>query len=387
VKISPYNEPRADGFLQAILSTTTSSPDPELEIRESIPLAPHTTIGIGGNARFFADVATTETLLAAIDWARNHSIPMIVIGGGSNLIIADRGFDGIIVRVSINGIRSQPQSDRTTITVGAGEDWEEFVAFCVASGYSGLECLSGIPGRTGATPIQNVGAYGQEVAEVISSIEAVEVETGRLVNIPSDQCGFAYRSSRFKTYDRNRFIITAVTFTLPLNGRPDVRYDALARYLAEHTVAPPSLRDVREAVLAVRRTRSMVVDPCDPYSQSVGSFFVNPIVPEDQFRQIQAAARRRTIAEEVPVYLSPDGLCKVPAAWLIEHAGYRRGHHHGNVGLSPNHALAIVNRGGGTAREVLELAARIKSSVLASFGVTLAAEPVFIGFDDGEVTL
>jgi UDP-N-acetylmuramate dehydrogenase len=349
----------------------------EESLRENVPLAPMTTLGIGGAARYFADVATTEALRAGIEWARSRRLPLFVLGGGSNIVVADSGFAGLVLRMSILGIEIRDSGDQILVTAGAGEEWDPLVARCVANNWAGFECLSGIPGRVGATPIQNVGAYGQETSETLSSLQALDLATGNVVELNAVDCEFGYRTSRFKTRDRDRFVITRVTYRLAVNGKPAVRYPELQRYLAERGVNDPSLADVRDGVLTIRRRKAMVIDPTDTDSRSAGSFFVNPVVSVDELDRI----KQRLACDDLPVFPVSESRVKLSAAWLIERAGIARGYTHGNVGTSTKHALAIVNRGGGTAREVIELKELILKRVLDMFGIALATEPVFIGFE------
>lgn len=352
-------------------------------LSEKVPLAPFTTIGIGGPARFFAEVTTARTLLTGLSWAKAHKLPVFLLGGGSNVIIADNGFPGLVLKNVITGINSSPEADEVLINAGAGEDWDTLVSSCVAENWAGFECLSGIPGNVGATPIQNVGAYGQEVSETIVRLGAIDRQTVKTVTIPARDCEFGYRTSRFKARDRNRFIITDVTYRLLRGGRPAVRYLELQLRLASAGIQTPSPADVREAVLAIRRSKAMVIDPADPDSRSVGSFFLNPIVTQADLTRIKEHARRKgQNADGMPSFPAQAGKVKLSAAWLIEHSGFERGYSYGNIGISRKHSLAIVNRGRGTAREVLELAGRIKFRVRDYFGVTLVPEPVFIGFDE-----
>lgn len=341
-----------------------------------------TTLGIGGPAHYFAEASSVEALIAGIDWARSRDLPLFVLGGGSNIVVADAGFRGLALRVALRGIRTAVQSDHAIVTASAGEEWEQLVATCVTRKWAGFECLSGIPGRVGATPIQNVGAYGQEISETLLSLEAVELATGKLRQFDGSECGFGYRTSRFKTGSRHRFIITSVTYRLEVNGKPALRYAELARYVAQHGGADPTIEQVRASVLALRRRKAMVIDPEDPDSRSVGSFFVNPIVSREASERLNSQASTLTAAgEQIPAFPTADDQVKLSAAWLIERAGISRGYVHGNVGTSTKHALAIVNRGGGTAREVIELKQMIQTRVLDMFGVALTPEPVFVGFE------
>ena len=350
----------------------------EQSLKENVPLAPMTTLGIGGPARYFAEASSTEALVAGVSWAAASQLPLFVLGGGSNIVVADRGFPGLVLRVAIRGIDVSLEAGRAIVSAGAGEEWDPLVARAVAEGWAGFECLSGIPGRVGATPIQNVGAYGQETSETLDSIEALDLTTGKVVELSASECEFGYRTSRFKTRNRDRFVITRVTYGLAIGGKPSIRYPELQRYLAERGVSNATLTEVREAVLTIRRRKAMVIDPTDIDSRSVGSFFVNPTVTQEEFEAIKRLASRFAGAE-MPSFPAADGKVKLSAAWLIERAGIERGHVHGNVGTSTKHALAIVNRGGGTAREAVELKELIQRRVLEEFGLELTPEPVFVG--------
>lgn len=354
----------------------------EQSLRENVSLAPMTTLGIGGLARYFADITDTEALLAGVDWARTHGVPMFVLGGGSNIVVADSGFPGLVLRVCVRGIETKLEGDSVELTAGAGEEWDRLVGHSVANNWSGWECLSGIPGRVGATPIQNVGAYGQDTSETLIGVETFDLNTKKLVRLSAADCEFGYRSSRFKTRDRERFIITRVSYRLKVGGAPAIRYPELQRHLAELGLNAPTPADVREAVLAIRRRKAMVIDPNDPDSRSVGSFFVNPTLTHEQFELVKSqAAKFIRAGEEIPSYPADGNLVKLSAAWLIERAGISRGYVHGNAGTSTKHALAIINRGGGSAHDVVELKELIQSRVLDAFGITLTPEPVFVGFE------
>jgi UDP-N-acetylmuramate dehydrogenase len=354
----------------------------EQSLRENVPLASMTTLRIGGPARYFADVADSEALLSGVDWAGSRGVPMFVLGGGSNIVVADAGFPGLVLRVCIRGIETKLEGDSVELIAGAGEEWDPLVASSVANNWSGWECLSGIPGRVGATPIQNVGAYGQDTSETLIWVEALDLNTKELVRLSAAHCEFGYRTSRFKTRDRNRFVITRVSYRLEVGGAPAIRYPELQRHLGELGLTNPTSADVREAVLAIRRRKAMVIDANDPDSRSVGSFFVNPTLTHEQFDPVKSrAARFIRSGEEIPSYPADGNLVKLSAAWLIERAGISRGYVHGNVGTSTKHALAIINRGGGLAREVVELKELIQSRVLGAFGIALTPEPVFLGFE------
>lgn len=351
-------------------------------LSENVPLAPFTTIGIGGPARFFAEGTTPKTLLTGLSWAKAHKVPVFLLGGGSNIIIADAGFPGLVLKNAIKRIETSFTGNYVLLTAGAGEDWDELVSKCVEERWAGFECLSGIPGNVGATPMQNVGAYGQEVSDTIVSVGAIDLKELKEVRIPARECEFGYRTSRFKERDKNRFVITDVTYRLMNGGSPAVRYLELQLRLSGAGIDAPGLADVREAVLAIRRSKGMVLDLADPDSKSVGSFFLNPIVGQSELDRIRQHARSKgQNPDGIPTFPAQAGRVKLSAAWLIEHSGFERGYTYGRIGISKKHTLAIVNRGGGAAREVLELAGRIKFRVREHFGVTLVPEPVFIGFD------
>ena len=307
---------------------------------------------------------------------------MFVLGGGSNIVVADSGFPGLVLRLCIRGIETKIEGDSAELIAGVGEEWDALVARSVANNWSGWECLSGIPGRVGATPIQNVGAYGQDTSETLVSVEALDLNDRKLVCLSAADCEFGYRTSRFKTRDRDRFVITRVSYRLKVGGAPVIRYPELQRHLGELKTIAPTPADVREAVLAIRRRKAMVIDPSEPDSRSVGSFFVNPTLTHEQFNLVKSqAARFIGSAEEVPSYPAAENMVKLSAAWLIQRAGISRGYVHGNVGTSTKHALAIVNRGGGSAKEVAELKDLIQARVFNAFGILLAPEPVFVGFE------
>jgi len=340
---------------------------------DNVSLAPFTTLGVGGPARWFARAASVEDLVAASRW---RDAPLFVLGGGSNLVVSDEGFDGVVVLIAIQGIVTTAAGPDTRVSAGAGESWDGFVSFAVKHGLAGIECLSGIPGTVGGTPIQNVGAYGQEVASIIEWVDAVDRETGAAVRLSGADCAFGYRTSRFKRDDAGRFMICNVTFRLQPGAAATMTYPDLAAYFSGQESVSPDVRAVREAVLAIRRRKGMVVDAGDPDTRSVGSFFMNPVVDRSVFEQIAAA----------PGYPMQNDTVKIPAAWLIEHSGFGRGYVDGAVGLSTKHPLAIVNRGGATARDVVRLACRIKRTVLDRFGIGLRPEPVFVGFiDDADI--
>lgn len=338
-----------------------------MQIQENVPLAPLTTIGIGGPARFFVRATSVDEVREALAWAREHTLPVFLLGGGSNLLIADEGFDGLVIHLDLRGI----DVDGDHVRVAAGEPWDAFVATAVSRGLAGIECLSGIPGSTGATPIQNVGAYGQEVAETIARVDAYDRVDDVLVSFTNEECRFGYRASLFKNIERDRYVVLAVTFRLRPGGCATIRYPELQKYVDERGVSVDDLQGVRDSVIAIRKRKGMVLDPNDPDTRSDGSFFMNPVLAQAEYERFPDPS--------APHFPSGDDV-KLSAAWLIEHAGFHKGFVHGNVGLSSKHTLAIVNRGGGTAREVRELVAMIQSRVREAYGVEIHPEPNFIGF-------
>jgi UDP-N-acetylmuramate dehydrogenase len=338
-----------------------------------------TTLRVGGRARRLVEAETDAELIDAVGAADAAGEPLLVLAGGSNLVISDDGFDGTVVRVASRGMSVRTEGEHAELDVEAGETWDQVVASCVAEQLAGVECLSGIPGSTGATPIQNVGAYGQEVSQTIASVRTYDRQAGAVVDLAPAECGFAYRASALRHADRH--VVLGVRFVLErsADARP-VRYAELARALAVAPGDRPPSSAVREAVLALRRAKGMVIDPDDPDSISAGSFFVNPILPAERFGELEQRSSQR-LGEGVrpPAWPEGDGQIKTSAAWLIEHAGFHRGYGNGRVGISHKHTLAIVNRGGASANELIALARELRDGVQASFGVTLRPEPTLIG--------
>jgi UDP-N-acetylmuramate dehydrogenase len=343
--------------------------------QSDVPLAAFCTMGVGGPARWFADARTESDVTDALVWARERAVPVHVLGGGSNVIISDQGFAGLVLHVNIRGIERERDSSRDNFSAGAGEPWDEFVAATVEANCAGLECLSGIPGYVGGTPVQNVGAYGQDVSGAIARVRAIDRLSQHVRTFSDLECGFGYRTSRFKIDDANRYVVTRVEFTLTPDGEPTVQYADLIHYFSERGAARPSLSDVRYATLAVRRRKGMVIEEGNPANRSCGSFFVNPIVNVSDWARVQML-----IGMDVPRYVVDRESVKIPAAWLIERAGYSKGTVRGPVGVSPFQSQAIINLGGASADDVLELAGEIKQAVWATFGISLVPEPVFVGF-------
>jgi UDP-N-acetylmuramate dehydrogenase len=339
-----------------------------------VPLAPLTTLGVGGNARYFVEATDETTVIEALRWARARGLPTRVLGGGSNIVVRDEGFDGLVVHVRLAGRTFAASGDDLLCDVRAGEPWDAVVADSVSAGAQGLECLSGIPGCVGATPIQNVGAYGQEVSETIVRVRALDRETLVTRELSGGECRFAYRDSWFKSEVPERFVVLGVTFRLRRGAPPAVRYAELEQRLLADGVEPKraTLARVRDTVLALRKSKSMLLDPSDENGRSCGSFFVNPVVTSER-----ADAVARLVGEaKMPRFPQPDGRVKLAAGWLIERAGFAKGTRRGPVGLSSKHALAIVSHAGATASAVLELAREIRAGVEQKFGIELVLEPV-----------
>jgi UDP-N-acetylmuramate dehydrogenase len=359
-------------------------------VAEQVSLARYTTLRLGGPALRFAEAATATELAARVRSADERGEPLLVLGGGSNLVVADEGFPGTVVRVATRGIRRAGDGDTVWLTVAAGEDWDTVVADSVADGLAGLECLSGIPGLAGATPIQNVGAYGQEVAQTLVTVRAYDRASRAVIELPAADCGFGYRTSAFKTGMASgsvtgRFVVLEVTFRLrrsPLSV--PVRYAELARALGVGEEQPAPLADVRSAVLALRRGKGMVLDSADPDTRSAGSFFTNPVLDLAQFAGLERAVAAVCGPEaRIPRFPAGPGQVKVPAAWLIERAGFAKGYSRDperqGARISTKHTLALVNPGRATTVGLLALAREVCDGVRKAFGVDLATEPVLVG--------
>jgi UDP-N-acetylmuramate dehydrogenase len=350
-------------------------------IEENKPLAPFTTFGIGGPSRWFIEATSEEEIIEAAAWAGERKVALFVLGGGSNLLVSDAGFDGLVLKVGLRGITAvdaQEDPGHTIYQVAAGEDWDHFVAFSTVAGCAGIECLAGIPGTVGGTPVQNVGAYGQEVASVIERVRAFDLQSHAFVEFVSAECGFAYRRSRFNSEDRGRYIVTRVDFRLTPGGAPTMLYAELQRAFAEG--AQPSLAEVAAQVRCIRKAKGMLIVEGDPDCRSAGSFFKNPVVNDEQFRQIAAACETPPPCFPASPDSQNSGQAKVPAAWLIEQAGFTKGYALGNAAISSRHTLALVNLGGASAAEILALAGQITAAVERRFGIRLEMEPVMVGF-------
>ncbi|MET0850258.1 MAG: UDP-N-acetylmuramate dehydrogenase [Candidatus Rokuibacteriota bacterium] len=349
------------------------------EPQQAVDLARHCTMGVGGPARYFVEAHDLASVLLALDWTRRRGLPLRVLGGGSNLLVADDGVDGLVLKVALRGLSLRESAGAVELTAAAGEPWDGVVCHAVERGWAGLECLSGIPGLVGATPIQNVGAYGQEVSNTVAAVRVLDRTSARIVTLGPAACGFAYRDSALKSREPERYVVLAVTYRLRPGGVPTVTYPDIERHLADRGVRTPTLGEVRTSVLAVRRGKSMVLDPDDENRRSCGSFFLNPILPAEAAAQVAERAAAAAPGVAMPSWREGSGRVKLSAAWLIERAGFARGEREGPVGLSTRHTLAIVCHDGARAADVAAFARRVRARVEARFGVRLVPEPVFWG--------
>ena len=352
-----------------------------LQIQGNVSLAPLTSLELGGTASSFATIDSVGMAKEAIRWAGRNSQPVAILGGGSNVVVSDDGFAGIVIRAALRGVQLQDDGTTVRVMAAAGEPWDELVEMTIAENLSGLECLSGIPGWVGATPIQNVGAYGQDVATVIEHVQVLDLVSLEERTLGWEACSFGYRTSGFREFP-DRFLVLAVTYALVRGGRPKVEYRELRRSLGIGRTAPP-LAEVRHAVLDLRRSKSMVIEEGDPNRRSAGSFFVNPVVDAVTLARLDEQARDSGVMEptdSVPTFPAEAQGFKVSAAWLIEKAGFAKGLRRGAFGISSAHALALVHHGGGTSEELIALARDIREGVRRRFDIELQPEPVFLGF-------
>ncbi|MGA2354533.1 MAG: UDP-N-acetylmuramate dehydrogenase [Terriglobales bacterium] len=353
-----------------------------MTIQENVPLAPRTTLQVGGAARYFAEAKREDEVREAVLFAKSRDLPLLVLGGGSNLVISDAGWPGLVLKVAIGGILTDTRSssgNSALFGIGSGVNWDEFVAQAVAQNCAGVECLSGIPGSAGATPVQNVGAYGQEVADTIESVRALDLRASDLkdVVLPKPACGFRYRSSIFNTAERGRYIIVRVNYRLRRGGAPSLKYADLQKHFTGKS-ARPSLAEVREAVREIRRSKGMLIVPGDDDCRSAGSFFKNPVLNEAQFKELADRAAAKGL--KIPSYPALDAQHKISAAWLVEHSGFSKGYTLGAAGISNKHALALINTGNAKASDIVALKDEIQQGVRKAWGIPLEPEPVFVGF-------
>ena len=360
-------------------------PPPALRFQEFIPLAPYTTLRIGGPARFFCKVTTEAELLDAVTFARSKNLPLFVLGGGSNLLVSDAGFPGLVIHAAIDAAfhldggykDSRPTTTPLTYRVPAGIDWDAFVLRTAEAAISGIECLAGVPGLVGGSPIQNIGAYGQEVSTSISLVHALDLDTLNFVTLPAEQCHFAYRRSIFNTTHKNRYVVTAVTFSFDLDATPDLAYADLQRHFAGRDAAPKPI-DIYRAVREIRHSKGMLIVEGEPDCRSAGSFFKNPVVAQSVLNSI--ASTLAVPVEKIPHWPAGDANVKLPAAWLLEQAGFHKGFAIGRAAISSRHTLALVNLGEATAAELIALRDTVMTAVEDKFDLQLEQEPVMLGF-------
>jgi UDP-N-acetylmuramate dehydrogenase len=362
---------------------------------EPVRLAGHTTLRLGGPAARFVEASTDDQIVAEVRAADRAGDPLLVLGGGSNLVVADEGFPGTVLQVATRGVQMAADGASVLLTVAAGEDWDALVRRCVLDGLSGVECLSGIPGLTGATPIQNVGAYGQEVAQTIVSVRAYDRVRDQVISLSPAACEFGYRTSVFKrramasrgaalnpASATGRYVVLGVQFRLaadPLSA--PVRYGELSRVLGVPEGGRVPLAAAREAVLGLRRGKGMVLDPADPDTSSAGSFFTNPVLTAGQFSELAACAAGLDLGA-VPNWPGDDGTVKVSAAWLIERSGFGKGYRgSGGARISTKHTLALTNAGHASTADLIGLAREVVGGVRKTFGVDLVNEPVLVGVE------
>ena len=348
-----------------------------MNVQENVSLAPLTTMKVGGPARYFVESKTIAEVQGAVAFGRSRNLPLFVLGGGSNLVVSDAGWPGLVLKVGITGIDERNENGKAIFDVGAGEEWDKFAARAVARNCAGVECLSGIPGSVGGTPVQNVGAYGQEAAETIESVLTLDLRDDQIRELCGEACGFSYRTSIFNTSERGCYIILRVTYGLTPGGQPRIDYADLKRHFSGWQQIP-TLADTREAVRRIRASKAMLITPGDADARSVGSFFKNPVLSSEQHEDLSRRAAARGL--QIPSYPALDAQHKISAAWLVEHSGFSKGYDSGRVGISSKHALAIVNRGGATAADVVALKEHIQHRVQEIWSICLQPEPVFVGF-------
>ncbi|GLI32931.1 UDP-N-acetylmuramate dehydrogenase [Desulforhabdus amnigena] len=348
-----------------------------IEIIENYPLADLTTFRVGGAARYFVSVRSEEEALEAIDFAKMQNLPIFILGGGSNVLISDKGFDGLVILNRINGFHRREEGGDTLVHAGSGEDWQEFVDRCIADDLQGTECLAGIPGTVGASPVQNIGAYGQSVSDTIAEVGTIDMDTGRSVSFGNKDCRFEYRKSIFNTVAAGRYLITSVTFRLKKNGKVAIRYRELENRLRE--ISDVTIQQVRDCVIAIRDGKGLLVRPGHECFQCAGSFFKNPVVDAESFKEIEKKVRKAGGCSNW-AWPVDSGEVKISAACLIQSAGFTCGYRKGNVGLSPRHTLIVVAYEGSTAQDVVDFAREVQEKVRKTFGVRLSPEVRFVGF-------
>ena len=349
----------------------------KLRVEENHPLASLTTFNVGGPARYYVSVRSPAAFLEALDFAKSQGIPIFILGGGSNILVSDMGFDGLVIRNRIKGVTFSTEGDYSFVRVGSGQDWQEFVDWCVSEKLQGIECLAGIPGTVGASPVQNIGAYGQEVSETIFEIRALEVDTGKPILFSNEACNFGYRTSIFNSTSVGKHFITGVTFKLRRNGKPSIAHRDLANHLKE--ARNLTIRQVRDSVIDIRGSKGLLVRKGYKRFKCAGSFFKNPVLLAERSKAIEEELQK---AGACAYWSWPQGMgeVKISAAGLIQSAGFKQGYRKGNVGLSPKHALIIIAYRRATAQEVIEFTEEIQVKVKEKFGILLRPEVRLVGF-------
>jgi UDP-N-acetylmuramate dehydrogenase len=348
-----------------------------LPLQENIPLAPYTSFGVGGPARYFVEVKSREDALQALDFASAQRLSLFILGGGSNLLISDDGFPGIVILNRIRGFQVEREGNSVLVSAGGGEDWQEFADRCVNEEWQGVECLAGIPGTVGASPVQNIGAYGQEAGQTIVRVDALETATGNSITLEGCRCGFGYRTSIFNTTATGKYLITGVTFRLAPGGEPYIAYRELEERFGLNR--EPSLDEVRNAVLSIREGKGLLIREGFEQFKSAGSFFKNPIVARGEYEMI-AKVVESCGASANWAWPLESGMVKLSAACLIQCAGFKRGYCRGEVGISPRHSLIMMNHGGASASDIVTFAMEVTQRVFERFGVVLSPEVRMVGF-------
>lgn len=349
----------------------------KIKIVENQPMASLTTFDVGGPARYSTSVRSVPDLLEALDFAKTQSAPVLVLGGGSNVLVSDGGFNGIVIRNMIKGIAGRREGDCFFVHAGSGENWQRFVDWSISENFQGLECLAGIPGTVGAAPVQNIGAYGQEVSEAIESVEAFEIDSGKPVLLSNEECRFGYRSSIFNSTQEARYFITGVTFRLKVNGKPAIVHSDLALRLKN--VTDCTVKQVRDTVLAIRAGKGLLVRKGYERFRCAGSFFKNPVLVSEKYKEVEQMVERMGTFSAWSWPLGEDEI-KISAAQLIQGAGFIRGYRQGNVGLSPKHTLIIIAYRKASGSEIIEFAQEVQRKVREKFGILLQPEIRLVGF-------
>ncbi len=350
-------------------------------LKADVPISTLTTFEIGGPAQWLAEPSNLEELKQSILFAQENRLAVFPIGCGSNILASDSGCKGLLIKPKMQNLTVTIEGEEATVKAQAGVIWDDLVAETVKQDLAGLECLSGIPGQVGAAPVQNIGAYGQEAANTIESVQVIDLDTLETHNLSAAACAFAYRTSNFKTIWKGRYIITAVTFKLRVHGQASMRYQDLERFFADDLASDaswrPNLSQVRQAVLKVRASKSMLYDKADPNHRCAGSFYLNPIIPKAQAQQLKEQW------PNMPVYNTDDPtMCKVSAAWLVDNAGFHKGFRSGKAGVSSAHTLALINPGQASATDILAFSDLVKAKVKEVFDIQLKPEPIMLGFSE-----